>query len=111
MLGRIAVNTLALLVVFFLIWGVHENNAIVAAIVMAVVLALVNSFIKPVILLLTLPISLLTLGLFAVVVNTLLFILAASLVHIHVGFGRGFLGWLVFVLVSAGLNSLTLFSD
>ena len=113
MVGRIIVNALALLVVFFLIWGVRGNDLIIAALVMAVILALVNAFIKPVVLLLTLPLSILTLGLFAVVINTVFFVVAANLVlaHQHIGFFRGFIGWLVFVIISAGLNALSLFSD
>ncbi|HEV3231841.1 MAG TPA: phage holin family protein [Candidatus Dormibacteraeota bacterium] len=106
MLLRVIVNAVALLAVFFLLWDVRGNDAIVAALVMAVVVTLINSFIRPVILLLTLPVSIFTLGLFALLVNALLFWLAAGLVHIHVGFGQAFVGYLLFVVVSFGLNQI-----
>ena len=107
-LGRIGVNTLALLLVFFVVWDVHGNDVVVAALVMAVVLALVNAFIRPVVLLLTLPLSVVTLGLFALLVNAFLFYLVARLVQLHVGFGRAFLGYLLFVVISAGLGAIGL---
>ena len=56
MLVRILVNAVALLAVFFLLWGVHGNDAIVQALVMAVLVTLINSFVRPIILLLTLPV-------------------------------------------------------
>ena len=107
MLLRIVVNALAILAVFFLLWDVRGNDVILTALVMAVIVTLVNSFIRPVVLLLTLPVSVVTLGLFALLVNALLFWLAASLVHVNVGFGQAFIGYLLFVLVSFGLNQLS----
>jgi putative membrane protein len=107
MLVRIVVNALALLVVFFIFWGVPgTSDAVLKALVMATILTLINSFIRPIILLLTLPVSVLTLGVFALVVNALLFWLAASLVHFQMGFGHAFLGYLLFVVISFGLNRL-----
>lgn len=47
---------------------------------LAVVLALINTFIRPVLLLLTLPINIVTLGLFTLVINALLVMLAAAIV-------------------------------
>jgi putative membrane protein len=111
MLVRLIVNTLALLAVFFLVWNVHGDfgQVLLPAIVMAVVLAVVNAFIRPVILLLTLPISIITLGLFALLVNAVLFYIAARLVHIEVSFFRGFLGYIAFVVITAALNALGIF--
>lgn len=106
-IGKVFINTLALLLVFFVVWDVRSNEAIIAALVMAVVLALVNTFIRPLVLLLTLPVTVLTFGLFALLVNAFLFYLVAGLVHVHVGFGRAFLGYLLYVVVSAGLGMLT----
>ncbi|MHB8508054.1 MAG: phage holin family protein [Candidatus Dormibacteria bacterium] len=106
-LGRILLNTLALLLVFFVVWDVRGNDVVIAALVMALVLALVNTFIRPVVLLLTLPVSILTFGLFALLVNAAFFYMAARLVHVHVGFGRAFLGYILYVAVSAGLGMLS----
>ena len=111
MLIRLLVNVVALLAVFFLIWNVHGNDAVLTAVVMAVVLAIINAFIKPIVILLTLPATIVTLGLFVLVINVLLFYIAARLVHLNVDFWHAALGWLVFVLISSGLNQLALSSD
>jgi putative membrane protein len=105
--GRILANTMALLLVFFVVWDVRGNDVVIAALVMAIILALVNTYIRPVVLLLTLPVSLLTLGLFALLVNAAFFYFAARLVQLHVGFGRAFLGYLLYVVVSAALGMMT----
>jgi putative membrane protein len=114
MLVRLLVNALALLLVFFLVWGVHGGNDVIAtALVLSVVLALINAFIRPVVILLTLPISIVTLGLFVLLVNALLFWFAVNLafspLHIHIDFWRAVLGYLVFVIVSGALNHLTMY--
>ncbi len=59
-----------------------------AAVVVVVVLAILNLFIKPIIVLLTLPLNILTLGLFTLVINALLVLLAAHIVpgFVVVGF-------------------------
>ena len=64
----------------------------VAALVLAVVLGAINAFIKPVIIILTLPINILTLGLFTFVINALLIMLAAMIVP---GFGVASFWWAV----------------
>src|SRR3989344_1721590 len=56
------------------------NVAWVGALVLAVVLGLINAFLKPLINLITLPLNILTLGLFALVVNALLVLLAGMVV-------------------------------
>jgi len=109
MLVRLLVNTIALLVVFFVVWGVRGgNDVVITALVMAVILAVINAFIRPVLLLLTLPLSVLTLGLFALVLNALLFYIAARVVHVNVGFWQAFLGYIVFVVITAALNHVGL---
>lgn len=55
-------------------------TSFVTAFVVAVVLGLVNAVIRPILLILTLPINILTLGLFTFVINALLVLLVASLV-------------------------------
>jgi putative membrane protein len=56
-------------------------TGIVTALVAALVLGLVNAFIKPIIQILTLPITLLTLGLFSIVINAVMLSLTATLVR------------------------------
>jgi putative membrane protein len=85
-------------------------DGIVPALAAAVLLGLVNAFVRPVLLILTLPITLVTLGLFLLVLNGLCFWLVASLVKgFHVaGFGSAMLGalavsavsWIVTALIS-----------
>ncbi len=76
---RIVVNGLALMLVAYLYGGVSIDSPI-AAIIAAVVLGIVNAIIRPALLLLTLPVTVLTLGLFLFVINALMFWLAAELV-------------------------------
>jgi putative membrane protein len=72
------------------------------AAIFALVLAVINALIRPVVLLLTCPVQLLTLGLSALIINALLFWLAASLVPgVHVnGFIGAFLAAIVVSVVS-----------
>jgi putative membrane protein len=95
------INSTALLVVVHVVSGVTLDNwmTVFAA---AVVLGLLNAFLRPVLILLTLPVTVLTLGLFTLVINAFLFYLAAHLVHgFHVaGFAQAFIAALVFSIVS-----------
>lgn len=70
---------LAIMATAYMLPGVSLSG-FVPALVTALVLGLVNAFIKPVLLLLTLPINILTLGLFTLVINALLIMLVSKLV-------------------------------
>jgi putative membrane protein len=70
---------LAIMATAYLLPGVSLSG-FVPALVTALVLGLVNAFIKPLLLLLTLPINILTLGLFTLVINALLIMLVSKLV-------------------------------
>jgi putative membrane protein len=72
------------------------------------VLGLLNAFLRPIVLLFTLPVTILTLGLFTLVINGVMFYLAAHLVDgFRVsGFGTAFLAALLFSLFSSVLNVL-----
>ena len=72
-------HTLAILIAGYLIPGVMIAGWW-TALVVAVVLGVLNTFIKPILLFLTLPVTILTLGLFALVVNTSLILLATWIV-------------------------------
>ena len=71
LITKLAVNAIALLVVTSMFKGIRldNNQATIAA---AVVLALVNTWLRPLVVLLTLPINVLTLGLFTLVINALM---------------------------------------
>jgi putative membrane protein len=79
-----------------------------AALVFAIVLGILNALVRPILLLLTCPINILTLGLFVLVVNAVVFELAAFLVgSVHVdGFLGAFLGSLVVTVCSTIADQL-----
>ncbi|HQN65033.1 MAG TPA: phage holin family protein [Methylophilus sp.] len=66
------VNALALLAVAYFVPGIHVNG-FVTALIAAIVIGLANILIKPILTILTLPITILTLGLFIFVINGVLF--------------------------------------
>jgi putative membrane protein len=74
------------------------------------VLGLVNAFIRPVLILLTLPVTLLTLGLFIFVINGLLFWMVGSWLEgfTVAGFWSGFFGAIVYSIISWALSSVLL---
>jgi putative membrane protein len=77
--SKLAINTLALLVVDAMFETVaFDSTAVMIA--SAVVLALVNTFLRPIVLLLTLPINVLTLGLFTLIINGLMLLLVSALI-------------------------------
>lgn len=96
-----AVVTAALWVAAYLIPGVTVGS-LPALLVAALVLGLVNALVRPVLTILTLPITILTLGLFYFVVNGAAFALAAALVPGFdvAGFGSAMLGAFVVSLIS-----------
>jgi putative membrane protein len=92
---------LAIMATAYLLPGVSLSG-FVPALVTALVLGLVNAFIKPLLLLLTLPINILTLGLFTLVINALLIMLVSKLVS---GFQvQGFWWALAFSVVLTVVN-------
>lgn len=89
----ILLNALALVIADYLVPGIHING-LLASLLAGLSLGLVNTFLRPVLLLLTLPFTVLTLGLFILVLNTITFGLASLLVpgfHID-SFGGAFWG-------------------
>jgi putative membrane protein len=76
---QIVIGALALLGVAYLIPGV-DVDSFYAALIAAIILGVLNFFVRPVLLLLTLPITIVTLGLFTFVINAVLFWFAASFI-------------------------------
>ena len=79
LLARWIVNAAALLLVAYIYPGVHVESFL-AALLAALALGLVNAFIRPLLVILTLPVTIITLGLFLFVINALLFWLVAEVV-------------------------------
>jgi putative membrane protein len=101
LLIRWLINAAALMLVAYLYPGV-EITSFGAAVLAALVLGLVNAVIRPILLLLTLPVTILTLGLFIFVVNALMFWLAAEIVGgFHVaGFWAALVGSILYSIIT-----------
>lgn len=95
--------SIAIYITAYLLPGIQLTD-FVTALIAAVVLGLINAIVRPLILLLTLPVNFLTLGLFTFVINALMVLLAAEFVD---GLAvQGFWWALLFSLVLAVINGL-----
>lgn len=107
-LVKITINTIAVFVAAKVLSGVHVDS-LTTALVVAVILGVVNAFIKPILFLLTLPLTILTLGIFSFILNALMVLLVDRIVP---GFSVDNLLWallfsLVVSLISSFLETLT----
>lgn len=103
---RWLLNVVAILITTRIIPGVRTPD-VVGAVVAALILGIVNAIIRPIVLLLTLPSNLITLGLFTLVINTLMLYVVAWIVPQYLqlsGFGAAFLGALLITIISAVLS-------
>lgn len=109
MLAVWVINALALLAVPYLMDSVQVDSFWVALIA-ALILGFVNTIVRPVLVLLTLPVSVVTLGLFIFIINGLMFWVVAQLVSgFHVaGFWSAVGGALLYSIVSWALSTLLL---
>lgn len=98
---------LAIIFIAWLVPGISVEN-FSSAMLVCVIIALINIFIRPVIQLVTLPINFITLGIFGLVINALLFMLAGYLAPgFNVdGFLSAFLGSIVLSFLSLIINSV-----
>jgi putative membrane protein len=105
-LMRMGANAIAILLIGYLLPQVAAADGVMAALAAAFVLGLVNAVVRPLFVLLTLPITVATLGIFLLVINGLLLWLVSAVVPgFHV---NGFLGAVVgSVLVSIVSGILT----
>ncbi|MCG6909299.1 MAG: phage holin family protein [Deltaproteobacteria bacterium] len=97
--------TVSIIVTAYLVDGIQVNG-FWSAFFAAAVLGILNAFFRPIILILTLPINLLTLGLFTFVINALLLLMASGVISgFHVaGFWSAVFGALLIGLVSWLIN-------
>ncbi len=102
-------NALALIAVTYLVPSIHVSG-LTGALIAAAVIGVVNMLIKPVLILLTLPVTILTLGLFILVINGLLFYFVG---HILQSFEvqtltAGIIGAILYSIISWALTALIL---
>jgi len=103
------INAAALMAVAYLLPGITVAS-FVTALIASLVLGLVNAVIKPILILLTLPVTVITLGLFIFVINGLMFWFVGSFISGFVvdGFLPGVIGALAYSVVSWALSALLL---
>ena len=104
---HLVLTAIALLVVANVVDGVQVSG-FGAALIGALILGVVNAFVRPVMILLTLPLTIVTLGLFLFVVNALMFWLVAALVPGFriTGFGAALLGSLLLTVLNILIDRL-----
>jgi putative membrane protein len=102
LLVHLLVNAFAVFIAAYVLPGVFVDGPL-TALVVAVVLGVVNTFLKPILVILTLPITFVTLGLFLLVINGALVLLVSRLVPGFVV--DGFLWALLFSLVASLVGS------
>lgn len=100
MIIQLLVSALAIIISAALIPGVQVT--LVGSILAAVVIAALNLFLKPLLVLLTLPVNILTLGLFSIIINAFLIYLASGITPGFVVVS--FLNALIFAIVLAVVN-------
>jgi len=108
-LVRLLLNGIAIIVAAWLLPGIHITSPF-AGLVAGIILGFVNAIVRPVLFVLTLPFTLVTLGLFIFVLNGLLFWLVGSFIQgfVVAGFWSGVFGAIVFSLISWILSGLLL---
>jgi putative membrane protein len=106
------INAIALMALPYLMHSVTVTN-IGAALIAALVLGLVNTLIRPVLVILTLPVTLVSLGLFILVINAVLFWGVAQLVDGFqvAGFFSAFIAAILYSVISWALSALLLRGD
>lgn len=103
------INAAALMALPYLMHSVDVSN-IGTALIAALVLGLVNTLIRPVLVILTLPVTLVSMGLFILVINALLFWLVSNVVDGFnvAGFWSAFLAAILYSIISWALSTLLL---
>lgn len=100
---RILLSAIAVVILAYILPGVGIDSY-VTAIIVAIVLSLLNLIVKPILIILTLPITILTLGLFLLIINAAIILLASNIVS---GFHIDSIWWaLLFSLLLSFLQSI-----
>jgi putative membrane protein len=103
MLRRLLITTIVIIVAGFILPGIQVNS-LLTALVVAVVLIILNTILRPILIFLTLPVTIITLGLFLFVINIFVIFLTDLLVP---GFTvQNWLWALIFSLIVSLVNSI-----
>jgi putative membrane protein len=104
---RWIVSAIALWLTDKIVSGI-DIQGVGALLAAAAAIGIVNAVVRPIVILLTLPLSIVTLGFFVLIVNALMFMLAAKLVpgFVVYGFWGGFFGWMVMSFFTFCINVL-----
>jgi putative membrane protein len=106
---KILASAAIIMITSYILPGVHVDEFL-TAIIVAIVLALLNFFLKPLLIILTIPFTILTFGLFLLVINALIILLASYLVGSRFEVD-GFWWALLFSLIISLFNSLLNLND
>jgi putative membrane protein len=100
---KLLLSSIAVFITSYLLPGVNIDS-LYTAIIVAIVLALLNAIVKPILIILTIPITIVTLGLFLLVINAAIILIAESFIDgFHVD---GFWWALAFSLIISFINSV-----
>lgn len=105
LLARILITAFALVLVTYVVPGISVSGPY-AAVISAIFLGIVNAVVRPILVLLTLPVTILTLGIFVFVINASLFLFVASFVEGFevAGFWSALLGSVLVSIISGVAN-------
>jgi len=104
---RWGVNALSIFIVAHIVKGIEVSH-VPTVLVIALVLGIINAFLRPLLILITLPINILTLGVFTLFINGALFYLSSKIVKgfVITGFWPAFWGYILFSIISFLLSHL-----
>ena len=104
LLTRFLINCIAVAAAALLLKGVHIDNTVIALVSVTLILSILNTFLKPILILITIPVTVFTFGLFLLVINAFVILLTANLLD---SFSiDGFWWALLFSFIVAIVNSI-----
>ena len=106
---RWGISALSIFIVAHIVKGI-EIPSVSVVLVVALVLGIINAFLRPLIILITLPMNILTLGTLTLFINGALFYLVSKIVKgfVITGFWSAFWGYILFSIISFLLSLLTI---
>lgn len=103
LLIKLLISTIIVFVLSYFLPGVHVTN-LTGALMVAVVLGLLNTFLKPILILLTIPVTFFTLGLFLLVINAIIILICDYFIAEF--YVNGFISALLFSILLSIIQSI-----